>query len=124
MSHSTTERYYGTWQAVEATLGGQTMDQEIVDATTLKIAGESYQVVLAGTPDAGRCEWDTHAIPFRIKIQGTEGPNAGKTYLAILELVDDSQLQIAYDLSGAGYPETFQPLSVPTSYVAKFVRVP
>ena len=40
-------------------------------------------------------------------IKGTEGPNKGKTFLAIYELKDD-KLTICYDLSGEARPTEFK----------------
>jgi uncharacterized protein (TIGR03067 family) len=40
-------------------------------------------------------------------ITGTEGPNKGKTILAIYEITDDT-LRICYDLSGKARPTEFK----------------
>jgi uncharacterized protein (TIGR03067 family) len=40
-------------------------------------------------------------------IEGTKGPNKGKTILAIYELKDDT-LRICYDLSGKKHPKEFK----------------
>ena len=43
----------------------------------------------------------------KMDIYGKQGVNAGKHYTAIYKLEND-QLTICYNLSGAGYPETFE----------------
>ena len=42
--------------------------------------------------DRGTCTLDTSASPKRMTIRGTEGPNRGKTILAIYEMKDASEM--------------------------------
>jgi hypothetical protein len=58
----------------------------------------------------GLSQWfenDTSADPKTMDIKGVEGPNKGKTCLAIYELKDD-KLTICYDLSGESRPTEFK----------------
>lgn len=112
----------GHWQAVSATLEGEGMPDQLVEATTLEISEGHYVVDLAGNIDEGECviHWETE--PIQMTIRGTKGPNAGKTYLAIVELLEDDKIRIAYDLSGTEYPNTFEPNSKKSNYVAAFER--
>ena len=41
-------------------------------------------------------------------ITSTNGPNRGKTLLAIYEMKDERSLRVCYDLSGAEYPKEFK----------------
>lgn len=55
---------------------------------------------MAGSnPDRGTCTVDATSKPTGMMITGTEGPNIGKSILAILEL-DVDKLNFCYDLSG------------------------
>ena len=47
------------------------------------------------------------AKPKELDITGTDGPNKGKTILAIYERTDDT-LQVCYDLSGKNRPTEFK----------------
>ena len=59
--------------------------------------------------DRGEFHLDTHANPQTMDIVGVEGPNAGRTLLAIYELSNDL-LSICYDMEGgAGRPESMHP---------------
>lgn len=112
----------GDWQAVSGILAGQAMADEVVSATKLSIAQDTYSVNLAGNIDSGSCAIQDDAWPLKMKIQSENGPNAGKTFYAILELLDSEQMRIAYDLSGTDYPDSFEPTLENTSYVATFQR--
>jgi uncharacterized protein (TIGR03067 family) len=63
--------------------------------------------VLAESPDRGTVTDDTSADPRTMDIKGVEGPNKGKTFLAIYELKDGT-LKICYDLSGESRPTEFK----------------
>ena len=114
---------FGTWQAVTGTLAGDSMPGEIVSATKLTISETSYEVDLAGNIDSGSCQIQLDTQPIKLKIEGENGPNAGKTFLAILEVFDTDQIRLAYDLSGTEYPTSFVPKSESSSYVATFKRI-
>ena len=106
-------RLYGDWQELTGVLAGNAMPEEIVAATKLTLGHDIYQVDLAGNIDAGVCHFQMESNPLRMKIEGQSGPNAGKTYLAILEVIGEDQIRIAYDLSGSDYPASFDPTSEP-----------
>lgn len=98
----------GVWQAVAAVLGGSKLSEEEVKAITLIINGDNYQVLIANEqPDMGICKADATKTPKRMTIKGTEGPNKGKTYLAIFEMKDADSLRVCYDLSGKEFPRQF-----------------
>ena len=59
------------------------------------------------TRDRGSVKLDPAATPKAMDITGTDGPNKGKTLLAIYEL-DGDRLKICYDLSGKNRPTAFQ----------------
>ncbi|MEM0926557.1 MAG: SRPBCC domain-containing protein [Planctomycetota bacterium] len=113
---------FGNWQAVSGVLAGAAMPDRVIRATQLRLNQDVYEVDLAGTPDRGTCQFQGDDPPFQLVIQGTEGPNAGKTIRAILEVSDDQILKIAYDLSGNAFPTSFEPSSSPDSFVATFSK--
>jgi hypothetical protein len=52
---------------------------------------------------------------------GTDGPNKGKTFLAIYELDKDS-LKVCYDLSGKARPTEFKTKPDTTLFLVTYTR--
>ncbi len=94
---------HGVWLARTATLGGQTLPDEIAHEIRLELRGDKYVV----GNDSGRYDHNDDATPRTIDIIGVDGPNAGKHILAIYELEGDA-LTICYDLSCTHRPEVFE----------------
>ncbi len=97
----------GTWHPVSATLNGQDVSQQFRETTVLKLAGDQYSVTVNGTPDRGTCRVDRSVTPWRMQLEGTVGPNQGKTLLAIFQLNSADRLRVCYDLDGREYPAEF-----------------
>ena len=116
------EQLFGHWQAVAGILANTPMADDIVSATKLTLGEDFYEVDLAGNIDRGTAKIQHEGTPVKLEIHGTDGPNAGRTFLAILKFVTPDQIRIAYDLSGAAYPATFDPTAEKTSYIATFER--
>lgn len=57
------------------------------------------------TSSSGRVGWKDSAT--RMTITSPNGPNRGKTFLAIYELKDERSLRVCYDFSGAELPKEF-----------------
>ena len=100
----------GVWKPIAAVLGGMKLPKPALDAITLKITGDHYEVTVAGEkePDKGTCTLDTTTNPKRMTINSTSGPNRGKTFLALYEMKDEGSLRVCYDLSGAEFPKEFK----------------
>jgi uncharacterized protein (TIGR03067 family) len=100
----------GTWKPAGAMIGGVRLPQASLDAITLKISGTNYEVTVEGEkePDRGTSKVFTNTIPKRMSITSTNGPNRGKTFLAIYETKDENSLRVCYDLSGAEFPKEFK----------------
>ncbi len=96
----------GTWLASAAELGGKTFPDEVRKSIKLVMKGDQYTVTVGTNPDRGTCKLDPSAKPKALDITGTDGPNKGKTILAIYER-DGDTLRICYDLSGKGRPAEF-----------------
>ncbi len=55
-------------------------------------------------------------------VHGTEGPNKGKTYPAIVQLSGD-RMKICYDLSGKARPTRFESKPKTLLFLAGYKRV-
>ena len=97
----------GTWLPSAAELGGRKFPEEVRKTIRLEVKGDQYTVTVGMQPDRGTCKLDPSAKPKALDVTGTEGPNKGKTILAIYERKDDT-LRICYDLSGKSRPTEFK----------------
>ena len=55
-------------------------------------------------------------------VKGTDGPNKGKTFLAIVE-VRGERMKVCYDLSGKQRPKTFESKAKTALFLAEYKRV-
>lgn len=97
----------GTWLPVTAKLNGQELPAESLRNMRLLLAGESYTATVNGVRDSGTTKSDITANPPVLEITGIEGPNAGRTMLAIYQL-DSDKLTVCYDLQGVARPTDFK----------------
>jgi len=97
----------GTWLPTKAELGGQAFPDEVRKSMKLVIKGNKYTVTVGDRVDKGTVKRDPSATPKAVDITGTEGPNKGKTFLAIYERKGDT-MRICYDLSGKKRPKEFK----------------
>jgi uncharacterized protein (TIGR03067 family) len=111
----------GTWQLKDAELAGQKLPAESVKSFRLTLTGGKYTLKSDEQPDAGTYKLDTGKKPRQMTITGTEGPNKGKTLLAIYEL-DDDTLKVCYDLSGQAHPEEFKTKAGTKLFLATYKR--
>ncbi|HQZ64328.1 MAG TPA: thermonuclease family protein [Planctomycetaceae bacterium] len=110
----------GTWHPVTAVLGGQELSKEIRDGIVLKLTEDQYDVRVNGRPDKGTCVRDTSTTPHRMTISGTEGPNKGKTLLAIFEMPEADKMRVCYDLGGKAFPTAFKSEHGTTNYLVEY----
>jgi uncharacterized protein (TIGR03067 family) len=97
----------GVWMPLSAEIGGNAFPEEVRKTIRLEIKGEHYTVTVGEAIDRGTCKSNPAAKPKALDITGTEGPNKGKTILAIYER-DGDRLKVCYDLSGKGRPSEFK----------------
>lgn len=97
----------GTWLPAEAELAGKKFPDEIRKTIKLVLKGDEYLVTVGPQTDRGTCKRDPSAKPKALDITSTEGPNKGKTFLAIYER-DGDTLRVCYDLSGKDRPSEFR----------------
>jgi uncharacterized protein (TIGR03067 family) len=97
----------GTWLPSEAELGGQKFPEDLRKAIRLVVKGDQYTAIVGMKPDRGTCKLNPAARPKELDITGTDGPNKGKTILAIYER-DGDTLRVCYDLGGKSRPAEFK----------------
>jgi uncharacterized protein (TIGR03067 family) len=97
----------GTWLPETAELAGQKFPDEVRKTIKLVLKGDTYTVTVGEATDRGTVKLDAGKKPKAMDITGTEGPNKGKTFLAIYEVTKDS-LKVCYDLSGKERPTEFK----------------
>jgi uncharacterized protein (TIGR03067 family) len=96
-----------TWLPSAAELGGEQLPEAIRKTIRLVIGDGKYTVTVGEVIDRGILKLDPSTKPKSLDITGTEGPNKGKTILAIYETSGDT-LRICYDLSGNARPAEFK----------------
>lgn len=101
------ETIEGTWLASAAELGGKMFPDEVRKSIKLVIKDGKYTVTAGKGPDQGTLKLKPAAMPKEMDIVGTDGPNNGRTILAIYEQ-DGDTLRICYDLSGKSRPTEFR----------------
>ncbi len=99
--------HQGTWLIEEAELGGTKFPDEVRKMIKLVIDGDKYTVTTGEGVDKGTVKLDPKTSPKSMDVMGTDGPNKGKTFLAIYELNGDT-MKICYDLSGTARPKEFK----------------
>jgi uncharacterized protein (TIGR03067 family) len=115
----------GVWKPASGSMGGVAMPEAMLKAITLKITGTNYEVIVAGEStekDKGTCTLDTSVTPHRITIKSTEGPNKGKTILAIAEMPDANSMRVCYDLGGKEFPKKFESLADTQLFLVTYQR--
>jgi uncharacterized protein (TIGR03067 family) len=101
------DRLQGTWLPSSAELGGQPFPEEVRKTIKLVVKDDRYTVTVGKEVDQGTVKLSPSAKPKAMDITGTEGPNKGKTILAIYER-NGNTLRVCYDLSGKKRPTEFK----------------
>ena len=97
----------GTWLPATAELGGKMFPDEVRKTIKLVVKDDKYTVTVGEAVDQGTVKLNPAAKPKEMDITGTDGPNKGKTFLAIYER-DGDTLRVCYDLSGKSRPTEFK----------------
>ena len=111
----------GTWLPSAAELGGEKFPDEVRKTIKLVVADGKYTVTVGKVLDRGTVKLDPSKKPKALDIAGTEGPNKGKTILAIYEKTDDT-LRICYDLSGEARPIEFKSTKGTQLFLVTYAR--
>lgn len=109
----------GTWVIESAELGGEKTDA--FKGRTLVIEKDKYTVKVGESIDKGILKLDPDKSPRAMDIVGKEGPNKGKTIVAIYELKDDA-MQICYALEGTTRPTEFSSQGGKTLFLVHYKR--
>jgi uncharacterized protein (TIGR03067 family) len=96
----------GAWTPSAAEIGEKAWPDDVLKKMKLVIAGDQYTVTVGKAIDKGTIKFDSSKKPKTMDIMGAEGPNKGKTFLAIYEINGDT-LRICYDLGGKNRPTEF-----------------
>lgn len=96
----------GEWSVASMEMMGKAMPEAAIKNTRL-INKDGEYLVKAESDDKGTVSVDATKTPKQMTITGTEGPNKGKTLLAIYELSGD-ELKVCYDLAGKEFPKAFK----------------
>jgi uncharacterized protein (TIGR03067 family) len=97
----------GTWLPQTAELGGAMFPDEVRKSIKLVVKDDKYTVTAGKVVDQGTVKLNPSAKPKAMDLTGTDGPNKGKTFLAIYEH-DGDTLRVCYDLSGKNRPTEFK----------------
>jgi uncharacterized protein (TIGR03067 family) len=100
----------GAWVPVCANVSGKELVVAELRVKYLVLDGSDYSIVDRSNQIVDRGEYlvNESAVPWTIDIVGREGPNAGRSMLAIFELQGD-RLTVCYDLNSAERPSNMEP---------------
>jgi uncharacterized protein (TIGR03067 family) len=112
----------GSWVPATAHMGGQPFPEPVLKTMRLTVSGTDYVVSVGGGLDKGTIAIDSTTSPMSMTVTGVEGPNAGKRFPAIFELVD-GRLRICYDLSGQARPTAFASAAGSMHFLVDYQRV-
>lgn len=111
----------GTWSIEKAVLKGED-STDIFKGAILTITDGKYEVDFAGQKDKGSITLDVSKKPKRMTIEGTEGPNKGKTIPCIYEMSGDT-VRICYQLEGKEHPTAFESKAGTDTLLVTYKRV-
>ena len=117
-------QFDGIWKPKGAMLQGVLLPPPAVDAITLKITDDKYEVTVTGEeqPDKGMFILDETVTPMRMAIKSVSGPNKGKIILAIYEIKGENAMRVCYDLSGKAFPTEFKAPKASEFYLVGYRR--
>ena len=111
----------GTWLPTAAEVSENPFGEATLKIMKLVVEGDKYNATVGISVDLGTIRIDPAAKPKTMDIIGTEGPNKGKTFLAIYELNGDT-LRICYDLTGKVRPTEFKTRKGEALFLATYKR--
>ena len=99
----------GTWVPIAADVAGKPLVIAELRVKYLVLDSGGYSIIDRGNRvvDSGNYLVNDSARPATMDIVGREGPNAGRTMLAIYRLAGDN-LTVCYDLDGSERPTDMQ----------------
>ena len=106
----------GTWVPIKQEIGGTSLPHAAFEKQKLIISDSTYTFI-AESVDKGVVRYRD----YKMDIYGREGVNAGKHFTARYKL-KAGRLTICYNLSGDGYPETFETKGKPRFFLCVFKK--
>jgi len=106
----------GTWIPIKQEMGGTLLPNAAFEKQKL-ILNDSTYTVITESIDKGIVKYSSTTID----IYGKEGVNEGKHFTAIYK-IENKQLIICYNLSGNGYPESFDTKNSPMCFLSVFKK--
>jgi len=99
----------GAWVPVAANVSGKELLVAELRVKYLVLDGHDYNIIDRGNQIVDRGEYlvNDSTKPWTIDIVGRDGPNAGRSLLAIFEL-QDNRLTVCYNLDGHNRPANMQ----------------
>jgi len=116
------KKLVGTWQLTRGIVAGNALPAEAVKNIRLELTDGKYKLTGAESPDEGTWTLHPDEKPLGMDVKGTDGPNKGKTFLAIFEL-DGDRMKVCYDLSGQSRPTRFESKEKTLLFLAEYERV-
>lgn len=111
----------GNWLPVAAQLAGMELPEQVRNSIKLTVQNGQYTVMAGEQIDKGSVTLNTTVQPMTADITGTDGPNKGRTMLAIYERMGDT-LRICYDLTGTSRPTQFATESGKQHLLVTYIR--
>jgi uncharacterized protein (TIGR03067 family) len=111
----------GVWLPIGMELSGTKFSADMLKGVQLEITPGKYSLQMQNISDKGTLKLGEATTPKSIDIIGTEGPNKGKTYLAIYTF-DGAALKICYSLDGKTRPTTFETTKANEYFLAVYEK--
>ena len=110
MSSGSRTGLHGAWVPVAANVSGKELLVAELRVKYLVFDGHDYSIIDRSNQIVDRGEYlvNENATPQTLDIVGRDGPNAGRSMLAIFELEGD-RLTVCYDLQGDSRPADMLP---------------
>src|SRR5262249_29485180 len=100
---------------------GQQYPEKLLKTIKLVLKDQGYTVTVGDQSDEGTVMLNPDKTPKAMDITGTNGPNKGKTILAIYELNGDT-LGVCYALGGKARPSDSEPRQKTQLFVVHYKR--
>jgi uncharacterized protein (TIGR03067 family) len=106
----------GTWVPIKQEMAGTLLPKAAFENQKLILSDSAYTVI-AESIDRGIVKYSDD----KMDIYGKEGVNSGKHFTAVYKF-ENEELTICYNLSGTGYPETFETKGKPMYFLSVFKK--
>jgi uncharacterized protein (TIGR03067 family) len=112
----------GNWVPTAGEIDGQKLPDELLKSIKLHLDGGKYTTEVGKEKQQGTYKFDEKKTPKEMDITATDGPDKGKTLLAIYELSGDT-LKVCYALEGKERPKEFKTSVGSKRFLVTYQRV-